>query len=289
MIAANEAVAEYLRDLCVFRVHETPDRDKMAAFRTLLKKLGHDLPPAADHDPVAMCEFFDRLRDTPLAFLVQIMLLRSLKQAQYSALNRGHYGLAAPFYTHFTSPIRRYPDLMVHRLLLARQTGQPPPVPEDPEDLEDQARFLSARERTAIEAEREMLARMQARCLAEHVGEEFSGVISGVTAFGFFVSLQEIFAEGLVRLVDLPGDYYRYQESRLRLLGTRTGKTYQVGDPVRVRVARVDLRRRHINLVLADTPPPAAAAATGEQPPETAGSGEAAARPRRRRRSKKTA
>jgi ribonuclease R len=102
----------------------------------------------------------------------------------------------------------------------------------------------------AVEAEREMLARMQARCLVEHIGEIFHGVIVGVTAFGFFVSLEEIYAEGLVRLVDLPDDYYLFQESRLRLKGKRTGRSFQIGDPVMVQVARVDLRRRHINLEL---------------------------------------
>ena len=122
--------------------------------------------------------------------------------------------------------------------------------PQEAERLEEQARELTARERVAVEAEREMLARMQARCLAEHIGEIFHGVIVGVTAFGFFVSLDEIFAEGLVRLVDLPDDYYLFQESRLRLKGKRTGRSFQIGDRVTVQVARVDLRRRHINLEL---------------------------------------
>jgi ribonuclease R len=122
------------------------------------------------------------------------------------------------------------------------------------ERLAEQARELTARERVAVEAEREMLARMQARCLAEHIGEIFHGIIVGVTAFGFFVSLEEIFAEGLVRLVDLPDDYYLFTESHLRLQGKRTGRSFQIGDRVTVVVARVDLRRRHINLQLVEPP-----------------------------------
>ncbi|MBW1951494.1 MAG: ribonuclease R [Deltaproteobacteria bacterium] len=250
MIAANEAAARCLGEPAIFRVHDVPDPDKMQAFRRAMSRLGYRLPPEADYNPLILREFFDQIQDTPVAYLVQIMLLRSLKQARYAASNVGHYGLAAPIYTHFTSPIRRYPDLMVHRLLLDRLQKTGPSEGPDEEELADQARFLSARERLAIEAEREMLARMQVRCLAEHVGEIFHGTISGVSAFGFFVSLDEIFAEGLVRLVDLPDDYYKFQESRLRLIGRRRGRSFQVGDRVQVRVAHVDLRRRHINLVL---------------------------------------
>lgn len=249
MIAANEAVARYLGEPSIFRVHEQPDRDKMESFRQFVHRLGYQVPPAAEREPRALREFLDQIKDTPVAYMVQVLLLRSLKQASYAGFNVGHYGLAAPIYTHFTSPIRRYPDLLVHRLLLNRLQGIGP-AELNPEALDEQARFLSARERVAIEAEREMLARMQVRCLAEHIGETFHGTISGVSAFGFFVSLEEIYADGLVRLVDLPDDYYRFQESRLRLVGRRTGRVFQIGDRVQVRVARVDLRRRHINLVL---------------------------------------
>jgi ribonuclease R len=130
--------------------------------------------------------------------------------------------------------------------------GRRPPRWLEPEELDPLARFLSERERVGIEAEREMLARMQVRCLAHRVGETFFGRITGVTPFGFFVSLEEIFAEGLVRLVDLPDDYYRYQETQQRLVGRRTRRVFQLGDRVRVQVARVDLKRRHVNLVLVE-------------------------------------
>ena len=252
MIAANEAVAEYLGEFSLFRVHERPDAAKMAAFRNYLKSLGFALPREAHRDPRVLRQFLDEVRRTPLAPMVQLMLLRSLKQARYAGENLGHYGLATEWYTHFTSPIRRYPDLQVHRLLLAKLTGKKPPFSLDPEDLEAQATHLNKRERVGIEAEREMLARMQVRCLAHRVGETFSGRITGVNAFGFFVSLDEIYAEGLVRLVDLPNDYYKYDESRQRLLGRKTRLSFALGDPVRVRVAHVDVRRRHVNLVLAE-------------------------------------
>ncbi|MFZ5448438.1 MAG: ribonuclease R [Thermodesulfobacteriota bacterium] len=252
MIAANEAVAVFLGEPCLFRVHESPDAGKLAAFRTYLKSLGFDLPKEVHRNPKVLREFLDEVRTTPLAPMVQLMLLRSLKQARYAGENLGHYGLATEWYTHFTSPIRRYPDLQVHRLLLAHLSGRKPPFSLDPEDLEAQAAHLNRQERTAIEAEREMLSRMQVRCLAHRVGEVFSGRITGVNAFGFFVALEEIFAEGLVRLVDLPNDYYRYEESHQRLYGRRTRRIFALGDLVRVRVAHVDIRRRHVNLVLVE-------------------------------------
>lgn len=253
MIAANEAVAAYLGEPSLFRVHERPDPVKIAAFRIFLKHLGFDLPREAHRNPQVLKAFLDQVRQTPYAPMVQLMLLRSLKQARYAGENLGHYGLASEWYTHFTSPIRRYPDLQVHRLLLARlERRRRSPFSLDPDDLDAMARHLSDRERQAIEAEREMLARMQVRCLAHRVGEEFTGRITGVNAFGFFVSLNEIYAEGLVRLVDLPNDYYKFDEARMRLLGRRTRRAFHLGDQVRVKVAAVDIKRRHVNLVLVE-------------------------------------
>ncbi|MGQ9688176.1 MAG: ribonuclease R [Desulfobaccales bacterium] len=256
MIAANEAVALELGEPSVFRVHDPPDPVKMEAFRAFCRTLGFDLPKQANRDPRVLRDFLEEVRRTNLAPMVQLMLLRSLKQARYSGVNRGHYGLAVDWYTHFTSPIRRYPDLMVHRLLTARLANPKSLTPPNPEELDDAARYLSERERRAIEAEREMLARMQVRCLAHRVGEEFHGLITSVTPFGFFVSLEEIFADGLVRLVDLPDDYYKYDEAHQRLLGRRHRKSYRLGDAVRVQVAQVDIKRRHVNLTLVNDAEP---------------------------------
>jgi ribonuclease R len=255
MIAANEAAAQYLGEPSLFRVHENPDPVKMEVFREFVKNLGFHLPKEANRNPRMLRDFLEEVVQTPLAPMVQLMLLRSLKQARYAGVNLGHYGLAASYYTHFTSPIRRYPDLYVHRLLLARLEGKSLSPSLKPEDLDQEARFLSQQERRAIEAEREMLARMQVRCLAQRLGEEFHGRISGVTAFGFFVSLEEVYADGLVRLVDLPDDYYRFEEDRQRLVGRRHRRTFQLGDQVKVKVAQVDIKRRHVNLILSSTAP----------------------------------
>jgi ribonuclease R len=250
MIAANEAVGEFIGEPSLFRVHDNPDPVKLATFRTFVRSLGLALPAGANRDPRVLRGFLLEAQATPYAAMVQIMLLRSLKQACYSGENRGHYGLAVQFYTHFTSPIRRYPDLLLHRLLLAKLEKKKPPHSLDPDDLENEARYLSQRERRAIEAEREMLARMQVRCLAHRLGEVFTGRITSVTAFGFFVALDDVYADGLVRLVDLPDDYYKFDEARQRLVGRRYHKTFQLGDAVTVRVAKVDVKRRHVSLEL---------------------------------------
>ncbi len=252
MIAANEAVAVFLGEPSLLRVHEPPDPAKITVFRGFLKSLGFVLPKEAHRDPRALKAFLEEVQKTPLAPMVLLMLLRSLKQARYAGEALGHYGLATEWYTHFTSPIRRYPDLLVHRLLLAKLAGKKAPVSLEPDDLETTCNHLNKRERLGVEAEREMLARMQVRFLSHRVGETFSGRVTGVNAFGFFVALDEVFAEGLVRLVDLPNDYYRYDEMRMRLTGRKTGSSFALGDQVRVTVAHVDIRRRHVNLILAE-------------------------------------
>jgi ribonuclease R len=171
-----------------------------------------------------------------------------MKWAKYSAKNLGHFGLASDGYTHFTSPIRRYPDLIVHRLLKKVLSKGEMKVSE--EVLAEKADHLSNRERLAMEAEREILDRYRVRFMKDKIGEEYEGFISGVTAFGFFVELKDIFVEGLVRMTSLHDDYYQYHEEKYCLVGERTHKTFRIGDEVKVRVDRVDLERRHIDFGL---------------------------------------
>jgi ribonuclease R len=200
-----------------------------------------------ESDPSAK-EFQRVLSDVkgrPEERVVNEILLRSMKWARYSGKNLGHFGLASDGYTHFTSPIRRYPDLMVHRFLKKVLSGEEVKIPE--EVLAHRADHLSNRERVAMEAEREILNRYRVRFMKDKIGEEFEGVISGVTAFGFFVELKDIFVEGLVRMTSLHDDYYQFHEKRYCLVGERTHKTYRIGDEVRVRVDRVDVERRHID------------------------------------------
>ncbi len=220
----------YLGDLSLFRVHDPPDPAKMEAFRAFCKTLGFDLPKQANRDPRVLRDFLDEVRKTELAPMVQLMLLRSLKQARYAGANRGHYGLASEWYTHFTSPIRRYPDLMVHRLLAEHLKKKRRPTLPDPVELEaggppsDQAGAPGHRGRAGD-------AVPHAGALPGPPGGRgpFTASSPGLTPFGFFVSLEEIFADGLVRLVDLPNDYYKYEESHQRLLGRRHREQFPVG------------------------------------------------------------
>ncbi len=176
------------------------------------------------------------------------VLLRSMKWAKYSSQNRGHFGLASHAYTHFTSPIRRYPDLIVHRVLKAALSGQEIKATE--EAMEKEAGHLSERERVAMEAEREIVDRYRVRFMKDKLGNIFEGIISGVMAFGFFVELKDIFVEGLVRMTSLHDDYYQYNEKQYCLVGERTHKRFRIGDPVKVRVERVDVEQRHIDFGL---------------------------------------
>ncbi|NDY41824.1 ribonuclease R [Dissulfurirhabdus thermomarina] len=253
MIAANEAVAAHLAERRIpvlYRVHEEPDRAKVRDFVEFARSAGLDVAAPEELTPRWFQEVLARAEGTPQEYVVNAVLLRSMQQAVYSPVNSGHFGLASPAYLHFTSPIRRYPDLVVHRVLKAnlRGTRKRPVYGED--RLEELGRALSARERTALEAEREMLDRLKVRFMEGRVGEVFEGVVSGVASFGFFVELRDVFVEGAVRLVDLADDYYVLEENRHRLVGKRTGRTFQIGQVVRVSVKAVNVARRHINFEL---------------------------------------
>jgi ribonuclease R len=251
MIAANEAVARFMEAKGVpfiYRIHEPPSREAMEEFRRFVSQLGYKMGKSEDLSRGELQRVLMEMSGKPEEKVVNNLLLRSMKWAKYSAGNAGHFGLASEAYTHFTSPIRRYPDLMVHRLLREVMTGKEIRIPD--EEMEKKAGHLSRRERVAMEAEREILERYRIRFMKDKVGEVFEGVVSGATAFGFFVELKEIFVEGLVRMTSLHDDYYRYNEKKHCLMGERTHKTFRIGDEVRVRVERVDVERRHIDFGL---------------------------------------
>jgi len=252
MIAANEAVAGCIGENgfpSIYRIHEPPNREAIEEFRRFISHLGYRMEKGeSGHSPVDLQRVLSSVKGKPEERVVNNVLLRSMKWAKYSAKNVGHFGLASGFYTHFTSPIRRYPDLMVHRLLKRVLLKKDVQLTE--EELGRKADHLSQRERVAMEAEREILDRYRIRFMKDKVGEIYEGIISGVTAFGFFVELKEIFVEGLVRMTGLHDDYYHYYEDRYCLMGERTRKTFGVGDEVKVRLDRVDMERRHIDFGL---------------------------------------
>ena len=251
MIAANEAVARFMEEKgfpFIYRVHEPPKKEATDEFRRFIFHLGYKMKKESDHSPKEFQRILSDVKGRPEERVVNEILLRSMKWAKYSAKNLGHFGLASDGYTHFTSPIRRYPDLIVHRLLKSALSNQEIKVSE--EVLADRAEHLSNRERIAMEAEREILDRYRVRFMKDKIGEGYEGVISGVAAFGFFVELKDIFVEGLVRMTSLHDDYYQYHEKKYCLVGERTHRTFRIGDQVRVRVDRVDVERRHIDFGL---------------------------------------
>ena len=248
MIAANEAVAQFMEERgspFIYRIHEPPKREAMDEFRRFVSHLGYKMRKESDPSAKEFQRVLSEVKGKPEERVVNEILLRSMKWARYSGKNLGHFGLASDGYTHFTSPIRRYPDLIVHRLLKKALSKEEMNISE--EFLGSRADHLSHRERVAMEAEREILGRYRVRFMKDKIGEEFEGVISGVTAFGFFVELKYIFVEGLVRVTSLHDDYYQYHEKKYCLVGERTHKTFRIGDEIRVRVDRVDTERRHID------------------------------------------
>ena len=258
MLAANETVARHLRDSelpALFRIHERPDPAKVADFEAFTSTLGCGLgAPPERVRPRHFQQLLKRLHAQPEERPVALLMLRTMQKAQYDPGNAGHFGLASETYTHFTSPIRRYPDLVVHRLL--RESRGESPLPERVEELTDElpeiARHTSAMERRAEEAEREIVQWKKVRFMTDKVGDEFTGYVTGVTGFGLFVELIEHFVEGLVHISSMADDYYRFLDADHALFGESTGKTYRLGDMVNVQVVRVDTERRQIDLGLVE-------------------------------------
>jgi len=254
MLAANRAVAEEFskRELpFIYRVHEEPDEESVHDFADFVASFGLRFTPGG---PKSFQEVLAKFDGKPEQRLVNHVLLRSMKQAVYSADNAGHFGLAFEDYTHFTSPIRRYPDLVVHRLLklLMKKAYTKHEQARMESVLPVTANHTSVRERKAMEAEREIADLKKCQFMKDKVGDVFDGFISGVTSFGFFVELKDFFVEGLVHVSMLVDDYYVFDPKRHTLMGERAGKKFRLADPVKVKVARVDIERRRIELLLYD-------------------------------------
>ncbi len=250
MLAANVCTSDFLHDHdhpMLFRVHEGPTPEKLEALRDFLKGFGlqlsgGDTPHASDY-----AKLLARVKDRPDAQLLQTVMLRSLKQAVYSPKNAGHFGLAYESYTHFTSPIRRYPDLLVHRAIKAVLKGGK----YEPGDWAALGAQCSMTERRADEATRDVTAWLKCYYMRDRVGEVFMGSVAGVAAFGAFVALDNVYVEGLVHISDLGKDYFKYDAGKHELMGERTKQRYRLGDRVRVKIAKVDLNAARIDFVLA--------------------------------------
>ena len=257
MIAANEAVARFLtaRDLpCLYRIHPEPDGDKLRSVFKLLSRtdLASKLPDPKDTiTPADLQTMLTAAQGTDLEFLTGRLVLRSMMQAVYSPQLLGHFGLASECYCHFTSPIRRYADLVVHRSIKAALRFSDEPLPR-PATLKKIADHISGRERVAVEAEREILKRLTILFLHDKVGESYTGIVNGVSDFGFWVELNEVMAEGMVRLSTLTDDYYNYLSDRQEIIGERTGKRFVMGQKIRVQLVGVSLSRLEVELALLD-------------------------------------
>ncbi|SEG05883.1 ribonuclease R [Nitrosomonas ureae] len=251
MLAANVCAADFLQkhgQTTLYRIHESPTPEKIDTLRKFLKEFGIQLggknkPGAQDYSQTLL-----KIKDRPDAQLLQTVMLRSLKQAIYSPDLTGHFGLAYDAYTHFTSPIRRYPDLLVHRAIKAALKGET----YQPGDWQEFGQHCSMTERRADDATRDVESWLKCYYMQDKIGECFDGVISSVTGFGLFVALDGIFVEGLVHISELPSDYFHFDAIKHVLLGERSGKQYRLGDRIHVKLVRVDLETSKIDFVIAE-------------------------------------
>ncbi|ABA89391.1 exoribonuclease R [Syntrophotalea carbinolica DSM 2380] len=252
MLAANEAVAKFLSDRNIpllYRIHESPEVEKLFAFQTFLAHLNIGLVVTDDSvSPTVLQGVLETVRDRPEERMVNQFLLRSMKQARYSSDNLGHFGLASDCYCHFTSPIRRYPDLVVHRILSrALSTSKRSSATVNLEELGD---LTSQKERRAMEAERDIVALRRCQFMADKVGQVFDACVADVQPFGIFVELKDVFVEGLVHVATLTDDYYEFDEELHRLVGQRRRKIFRIGEVVTVQLVKVNLERRELDFEL---------------------------------------
>ncbi len=274
MLCANVATAKFLEKHALpalYRIHEGPSSEKLENLYSFLGELGLFLPGRSQPEPSDYQQLLERIKDRPDFLVIQTMLLRSLSQAVYSPDNIGHFGLAYPAYAHFTSPIRRYPDLLVHRAIRYVIRSEMPSrhvkrvegasvlkkkaiFPYETADMLALGEHCSMTERRADDATRDAMDSLKCQYMQGHIGEVYDGLIATVTGFGLFVELNDIYVTGLVHISNLPGDYYHFEASQQRLVGERTAMMFRLGDELRVRVVRVDLDEKTIDFELADAP-----------------------------------
>ncbi len=254
MLSANVSASDFLQTRkhpLLYRVHEGPTPEKLLALRQFLAEFGLQLSGGDDPHAGDYANLLVKIRERPDAQLLQTVLLRSLRQAVYSPENEGHFGLAYESYAHFTSPIRRYPDLLIHRSIKAVLASKT----YSPGDWHDVARHCSETERRADEATRDVESWLKSYYMQDRIGERFEGTISSVTGFGVFVALDSVYVEGLIHISELGSDYFHFDPARHQLLGERTGTRYRLGDRVTVELARVDLEQARVDFTLAEEPP----------------------------------
>jgi ribonuclease R len=259
MLLANEAVAKHLSKLTanggphfysLYRIHDAPDTDRIENLANLLRIMGYHLQTsgAGAVTGAELNKLLETVKGKPEEYLVKMATLRSMSKAVYATRNIGHFGLAFDFYTHFTSPIRRYPDLVIHRLIKAHAGGAPITTPEM-QAFDTLALHASEREVAASDAERDSIKMKQVEFLAGRVGQEFDAVISGVTERGLYVEEKTTHADGMIRIKEVGDDYFEYDEKNYRLIGRRTKKAYQLGDPIRVRLSAARIPEKELDFV----------------------------------------
>ena len=259
MLLANEAVAKHLAKLTsnggphfasLYRVHDEPDTDRIENLANLLRVMGYHLQTsgAGKVTGAELNKLLEAVKGKPEEYLVKTAALRSMSKAVYTTRNIGHFGLAFEFYTHFTSPIRRYPDLVIHRLVKAHAGGDPI-TPQEMQEFDRLAVHASEREVGAADAERDSIKMKQVEFLVDKVGEEFDAVISGVTERGLYVEEQTTHADGMINVRTIGDDYFEYDEKHYRLLGKRTHKAYQLGDPIRVKLTAARVAEKELDFV----------------------------------------
>jgi ribonuclease R len=257
MLLANRKVAERIGrkrgtatpKTFVYRIHDEPSPEKLDQFRQFVGRLGYNMRIGSERSLAkSFNDLFDQVHGRGEENMVETLAIRTMAKAEYSTHNIGHYGLAFPYYTHFTSPIRRYPDLMVHRLL-QQYLDKKPSASES--EYEEKCKHASEMERKAVEAERASIKYKQAEYMSDKIGQEFDGLISGVSKYGIFVEIKSNKCEGMVRLSELEDDFYYLDEENYKVIGHRNGLEFKLGDPIRIRVKHIDLRKKQLDYALA--------------------------------------